>query len=191
MERAWAGDTVRDQVRPALELDQGPLGMVAEAAVDVGVGKAVPRERELELRDIPAGIAGRKVARSQDVPREAAEGAASPGAGDAVRRQPVAALEADHGRSRRPSGDPVDRASVDVMVAERHLERRDSRTAGGVRGRGGHEGAGCDRGCDLDLAEAWHHSNEGSAGWRKSLVSTPFLACASGVAAGNGPLLPR
>src|SRR5205807_8485336 len=40
-------------------------------------------------------------------------------------------------------------------------------------------GAGCDRGWDY-LGGAWHHSNEGSAGWRKSLVSTPFLACASG-----------
>src|SRR5438477_268006 len=76
VEGARAGDAVGHQVRPALELDQGALGVNAEAAVDVGARKAVPRKRELKLGDVPAGIAGRETPGPQDVPREAAQGAA-------------------------------------------------------------------------------------------------------------------
>src|SRR5439155_360754 len=108
-ESAGAGDAVRRQVRPALELDQRALGVAAEAAVDGGIWKAVPRECELELGDVPAGHASREAARAQHVPREAAEGASGLWAGDPVRGQSMEALEAHHGRGRRPSGDPVDR----------------------------------------------------------------------------------
>ena len=178
-ESAGAGDAVRRQVRPALELDQRALGVAAEAAVDGGIWKAVPRECELELGDVPAGHASREAARAQHVPREAAEGASGLWAGDPVRGQSMEALEAHHGRGRRPSGDPVDRAPVDVVVPKRHLQRRDGRTSGGVRRRSEHEGTCRDRGCELDMAETRHHSNEGSAGSGKSLVSTYVFAGAT------------
>jgi hypothetical protein len=56
-----------------------------------------------------------------------------------------------------------------VVVAKRHLQRRDGRSAGGVCRRNDREGTGRDRDCELDMAETGHHSNEGSAGSRKSL----------------------
>ena len=111
-EGAGTGDAVRRQMRPALEPDQGTLDVAAEAAVDRGIRKAVPRERELELGDVPAGHSAQEDARAQNVLRKPAECTPGLRAGDAVRSQPVTALEAHHGCGRRPSDDPVDRTSL-------------------------------------------------------------------------------
>jgi hypothetical protein len=77
----------------------------------------------------------------------------------------VLSLETHHRRRGAGTHDSVDRASVDVVVPERHLQRGDGRAACGMRGRRGQKSGGCDGGCELDVAEAWHHSNEGSAGF--------------------------
>src|SRR4051794_25067932 len=52
--RAGPGDSVASQTRPALEAHQRGLEVRSVAAVDGAGGKAMPREQELDLRDVEA-----------------------------------------------------------------------------------------------------------------------------------------
>src|SRR5436309_1700400 len=120
-EGSRAGDAIGRQVRPALELDQGALGVASEAPVDGAARKAVPREGKLELGDVPAGQSGREGTRPQHVPRETPKRAACLRADDAVRGQTVAPLEAHDCGGGANAYDPVDRPPIDVVVPKRHL----------------------------------------------------------------------
>ena len=56
-----AGDAVRAETRPALETSQRAVGVEAQDAVDRRGREAVPREQELQRRDVPArGAAGQR-----------------------------------------------------------------------------------------------------------------------------------
>ena len=140
-----AGDAIRLEPDPALEVPEGALGVLAEAAVDRGRGKAVPGEQELERGDVPPGGAAGERPAAEQVLAIGPERPARLRPRHAVGGQVGAALEAlDRPRGGR-AFDPVDRAGVDAARLKGDLKRREpSVTRAKRRGRE-HEGGEDDR----------------------------------------------
>jgi hypothetical protein len=81
-----AGAAVRRQPGPPLVAPQRPERVPPEDAVDRPRREAVPRELELQLRDVPAGGAAPQHAAAEGVAGEASERATRPRPGDPVDR---------------------------------------------------------------------------------------------------------
>ena len=137
-ERPRAGHAVGREARPRLEAAQRGVGVGAEAAVDAAGREAVGGEQELQRRHVPAAGPQRQRPAAEPRPPAAAERAPRARPGDAVGRQPAAALQPPDGGGRRRPGDAVHAAGVEAAGAQRDLE------GGDVGGGGSRRTGRCD-----------------------------------------------
>ena len=98
----------------------------------------MPRELELECRDVPTGLATDERAAADPVTCEPAERLACLGADDTVDLDTRASLKAADRFRGRGASDPVDRAPVEPMRTQTDLEGGDARAGRGALG-------GCER----------------------------------------------
>jgi hypothetical protein len=137
-----ARSPVRLQPGPDLELSQRRVGVRTEHAVDDRRREAVPRERELKRRYVPAAAADREVpAPERRAPTVAAEGLARPRSDDAVRGEARTALEPHECPLRARPEDAVDRSCVQAVRPEADLKRGNVRIpcTGSATRKGGRE----------------------------------------------------
>ena len=120
----------RDRVDPgpALEREQRSPGARAEGAVERARGETVPREQELERRDVPTRGAGDQRPTAQRMRAELAQ--RRPGRRRERRRRPGQAIQ---GGQRLRAGVAVDVAVVQIARGQPDLERRDVRRRRPVR----------------------------------------------------------
>src|SRR5207245_123813 len=131
--RRLAPSAVVTEPRPRLEAAQSGIGVQPEVAVESPRGEAVPRQVELQRRDVEA--ARTALEHSDAERRVSAERGKGARAGDAVARETRLPLQSEHGVSRARARDAVDRPEVKAAAEEGDLQRGDARVA--HRGRGG------------------------------------------------------
>ena len=119
-ERLRADHAVGLQTSPFLCPHDGRLGDRSEAAVDRDED-AAPAEEKLQLGDVPAAAAAPEQPVAKLVPGPDAEPPPSPGTGDPVRRQVMAALEVPRRVPRLRACDSVERSPVIAALEECEL----------------------------------------------------------------------
>src|SRR3954451_8955081 len=121
--RRRSGDPVWDEAGPPLETLDRARQMSAEDAVEDPRRKTPPRELELELGDVGAGLALLEHARAERSRRHHPQRSRAEGGG----RDVVGVREAANGSRRGAAPDAVDRPVVPPLAVERDLERRHPR----------------------------------------------------------------
>src|SRR3954447_24186665 len=121
MQRRRPGDAVDPEARPGLETAQRRVGARAEAAVDVAERESVRLGQELQLRDVPAHVAGAQRPGPEEVAAEPAERAARARPEHPVGDEALAPLEGAQPGDRLRSPYPVHGARIEAARAQTDL----------------------------------------------------------------------